>query len=191
MSATNRGAERVENDHYPTEPWVIEAVLPMLETRLIENGAWPKPRIYEPACGVDLSIVKTIQKHWPHAIIDYSDIISMHGGVDFLEEPPEPVYDLIITNPPYTYAQEFQDRAKLWKRTQDSIVCLLLRLNFLESKKRAKWWRQNVPSLAITPKRPSFGVNKHGVRGTDSTAYSWYLWPGEFPYITFLETEDL
>lgn len=187
MSATNRGKEREVNDNYPTEGWLTASVLPILEKRLIEIGV-PAPKVYEPAAGELQAIVKELTKAWPNADVEYSDIID---GVDFLTEPPEPIFDLIISNPPYKYAMQFIERAMLWRRTEQSLVVMLLRLNFLGSKKRAAWMRANKPSLAVTPKRPSFGKNKHGKRGTDATEYAWFIWPYDEPYLSILETENI
>lgn len=190
MSATNRGKDRVENDFYPTPPWLTKAVLPILEERLKKLNRWQQPLIYEPACG-DLAIVNEICSAWPHSLVDYSDIVKEQGGVDFLTASPEPIYDVVITNPPYSLAQEFCERAKLWLRTPDSLIVMLLRINFLGAKKRAKWLRANLPAVAVSPKRPSFGTNKDGKKGTDATEYAWFTWPGAAPWLSILETEDV
>jgi hypothetical protein len=114
----------------------------------------------------------------------------MLGGIDFLTAPPEPIYDLIITNPPFLLAQEFAERAKLWRRTPQSLIVLLLRVNFLGGQKRAGWMRANTPSLAISPQRPKFSLNKHGKLGSDATEYGWFCWPGDDPWISILPTEN-
>lgn len=192
MSATNRGKPRVVNDFYPTPRWLTRAVLSILESRLKRIDAWPRPVIYEPAAG-DLAIVKELEQNWPQSLIDFSDINPNfeYGGVDFLKEEPEPIFDLIITNPPYTYAKEFIERAMQWRKTEQSLVVMLLRINFLGSKKRAKWLRANLPSLAVSPKRPSMGVNKDGKKGTDATEYAWFMWPFGDPFLSILETEEV
>lgn len=161
----------------------------MLEIRLKAIGAWPSPKVYEPAAG-HLAIVNEIITNWPAADVQYSDISEDGGEIDFLTEPPEPVFDLIITNPPYSFAQEFIERAKLWRKSTNSLIVMLLRINFLGSQKRAKWLRDNVPSLAVSPRRPSMGLNKKGKKGTDATEYAWFIWPQDHPYLLILETED-
>lgn len=193
MSATGRGKAREKNDFYPTPFWLTRAILPDLEIRLRRSSLWPSPRVYEPAAGT-LAIVNELQDNWPRSLIEYSDIdtkFGEYGGIDFLVEKPEPIFDLIITNPPYTYAQEFVERAKLWRRTEQSLIVFLLRVNFLGSKKRAKWLRANTPSVAVSPKRPSMGLNKLGKKGTDATEYAWMIWgPGD-PTVSILETEEV
>jgi hypothetical protein len=199
VSATGRGAERDPRDHYPTPAWLTRAVLPTLKARLQAIHHWP-PRVYEPACGDNLAIVKVLTKEWPEAQVEYSDIIPEHGGVDFLTATPEPIFDLVITNPPYKYAQEFAQRSRLWLRQHHvrhlggdipGLVSLLLRINFYGSIKRAEWLRNDTPNMAVSPKRPVMGVNKHGKPGTDATEYAWLTWPSWDPMITILETEDI
>jgi len=49
---------------------------------------------------------------------------------------------------------------------------MLLRLAFLESKKRKPFWDKHpVTQLYVLSERPSF-TNK----GTDATAYAWFIW---------------
>jgi hypothetical protein len=191
MSATNRGSARNARDHYPTPPWLTEAILPLIKEQLVASGQWP-PIVYEPACGDDLAIVKVLQEQWPEATVEYSDLIPMHGGVDFLKAPPEPLFNLIITNPPFKLAREFYDRSRLWLVDPTAgFTSLLLRVNFLGGKGRAKWLRKETPHMGVTPKRPVMGVNKHGKPGTDATEYAWLTWPGWNPLISILETEDI
>lgn len=198
MSATGRGAVRDPRDHYPTPPWLTKAVLPILKQRLQATGHWP-PKVYEPACGDNLAMVKAILEEWPEATVEYSDIIPQHGGVDFLTAEPEPVFDLVITNPPYAHAEAFAKRGRLWLRKEyagsnvgvDGLVSLLLRVNFLGSRKRGKWLRSDTPHMAVSPKRPVMGLNKHGKVGTDATEYAWLTWPSWDPMIHILETEDI
>lgn len=191
MSATNRGEIRSENDFYPTPIWLIQPILPFVlpgKTRVPESEE--EFTILEPACGSG-SIVTEIE-NFPTRVplcIDCMDIdpnsFDCRQG-DFLEEDPEPIFDLIITNPPYSYAQEFIDHARKFLRGPESALCFLLRINFLGAQKRASWWRENGPSgIYVTPRRPSFRKGK-----TDATEYAWFLWD-ERPAlpIEFLETE--
>ena len=99
------------------------------------------------------------------------------------------MYDIVLTNPPYSLAQEFVDHAMKFRRTELSLVAMLLRINFLGSKKRAKWLRENTPTVAVSPRRPQFCKNKHGKKGTDATEYAWFLWDGQKPTVLILNTE--
>lgn len=88
------------------------------------------------------------------------------GGYDFLNDPFS--YPCIVTNPPYSLAYEFTRRAV----AHSEETFLLLRLNFLASKKRKDWFQRNEPSaLFVLSVRPSFVYGR-----TDATDYAWFYW---------------
>ena len=50
-------------------------------------------------------------------------------------------------------------------------VVMLLRINFLGSKKRYGFWKKNPPqAMYVLSKRPSFTG-----KGTDATEYAWFV----------------
>lgn len=178
MSSTGRGLPRVENDFYPTPKWLTRAIVPKITNR--------PDHIFEPACGKG-AIVDVMAEAFPKAAIVERDLVN---GFDFLTAEPLSRFDLIITNPPFSLAQEFIERAMLWRRDESSLVVMLLRLNFLGSQKRAEWWRSRpMPAVYVTPRRPPFGKNKHGKIGTDSTEYGWFVW-GKPTTLEILPTEQ-
>lgn len=189
MTATNRGSVRQPYDHYATPGWLTRSVLPILEDRLKKSGAWPNVRVLEPACGPQQAIANVIKQDWPQAKVDLSDIIEPWQA-DFTTLTPMPCYDVIITNPPFYLAQEFCDQAMKWRKSTDSLVVMLLRINFLASLKRAKWVRAHTPTVAISPRRPSFIESANAKTKTDSTEYGWFIWPSFDPMLIILETED-
>jgi hypothetical protein len=90
---------------------------------------------------------------------------------DFLSSAGEAfVPDTIITNCPYSLAQEFVERCISMARD----VALLMSLGLLGSSDRASWWGSVVPmpSLYVLPERPSYT----GDGKSDSTVYAWYVW---------------
>jgi len=179
MSASNRGAVRATNDFYATPQWLTRAVIPFLPQR--------PATILEPACGSG-AIICVLKECFSDARIDCFDIDPKHGApvADFLREQARQEYDLVITNPPFGDALRFIQRALEWRRDSTSVVCMLLRLNFLEGQERARWLRANMPSgLLITPRRPSFTG-----KGTDATGYGWFVWDDQPTRIVLLETED-
>jgi hypothetical protein len=183
MSATNRGAERAILDDYPTPDWLIEAIIPKVQEL--------KPRrILEPACGRKKAIVNILRRDVPKALVDYFDIVSPWGK-DFLATEPEPIYDIIITNPPFVLAQQFIEHALKWRRNDKSAVIILLRINFLGARKRGEWLREHTPSVYVSPRRPGFTLNQYGKPGTDATEYAWMCWNHEPPLVHILHTEDL
>jgi len=89
--------------------------------------------------------------------------------------PPSGHWDVCITNPPFCAAWEYVKTA----RQLSTYVAMLLRLNWLEGRKRqpavstppSAWLRLNTPDTYVLPDRPSFDQE-----GTDATAYSWMVW---------------
>jgi hypothetical protein len=101
-----------------------------------------------------------------------------HG--DFIcadSEAGPPFYDmadhvgLVLTNPPYTLAQQFVRRARHWCPNAD--LMFLLRLGFLASEKRVKFYAEmGTPDIYVLPNRPSFT----GDGRTDGADYGWFHW---------------
>jgi predicted RNA methylase len=159
MSATGRGSERRERDFYPTPPEATRLILPHI----------PYPRtVLEPACGSG-HIMEQLIDYWPlgceiHGIeIDGSRVSQSlerfrHlSGVnvveaDFLGSNSWNHFDLIVTNPPFSLAQEFVEHSC---RFADRAV-MLLPLNFLASAGRKAFWRKYPANVYVLPKRPSF-----------------------------------
>jgi hypothetical protein len=78
---------------------------------------------------------------------------------------------MIIGNPPFSLAQEFLEKCFEIAK-DDTYVVMLLRLAFLESRKRHKFWQENpLHKLYVLSERPSFINGK-----TDATAYGWFVW---------------
>jgi hypothetical protein len=76
---------------------------------------------------------------------------------------------MIITNPPYSKAQEFVERA-LQELPKDPVV-MLLPLPFLASKRRFEFNKKHPAHVMVLPKRPSFTGG-----GTDAVEYAWFAW---------------
>ena len=138
-------------DYYPTPEWCYEK-LPI---------DWSQfNKVLEP-CKGDGRIVSFLEDK--ELEVDWCEI---QEGVDFFNHTKE--VDLIITNPPFSIAQEFIEHSMSLAPT----VIMLLRINFLGSQKRYSFWQQFPPDgLYILSKRPSFTGT-----GTDATDYAWFVW---------------
>ena len=88
---------------------------------------------------------------------------------DFLDIRPPTMPKWIIGNPPYFNALEHVKHAI---DCTERHVCFLLRLAFLESKRRADFWEENpCRKVFVLSERPSFTGGK-----TDSSAYAFFWW---------------
>lgn len=162
-----RKAKRRERDFYRTPPILTETFL-----------HWWRPRrapltVLEPAAG-DGAMLGPLRARWPAARIDAFDVSPQSQEVverTFFYEGVAERYDLIITNPPYSHALQFATRG-LEHLAPGGHLVLLLRLNFLASRRRARFFREHLPErMYVIPERPTFTGG-----GTDWTDYAFFVW---------------
>ena len=167
MSATNRGAVRNKNDLYETPLYAIDLIKQEID--------WNKVDVFLEPCYGSGAIWREI-----HVMKKFCWEINF--GLDYLKDGHNGFvlhhgYDvgLIITNPPFSLAEEFIDRSldDIMSLFGGLTVIMLLRINFLGSQKRRKWWQGKEPThLFVLSKRPSF----NGDGKTDATEYAWFCW---------------
>lgn len=173
MSATNRGAERKPHDFYATPVDVVKNFL---------NGYnLPEGNILEPSAG-NGNIIKAIRETGfsnnitavelrEEEVSNLNEIANEVIIGDFFKYVPTKEFSVIIGNPPYTYAKEFIDKC-FEISNENTVIIMLLRTAFLESKSRFNFWQQHpLNELHVLSKRPSFTG-----KGTDATSYSWFVW---------------
>ena len=173
MSATNRGAERKPYDFYATPVEVVK--------NFLSNYKLPEGNILEPSAG-NGNIIQSIKEFGYLNNItaieireeERDNLTQISDKViidDFLKWESDKEYDIIIGNPPYSYAKEFIE--KCFKiSNENTIIIMLLRTAFLESKSRYEFWQQHpLSGLYVLSKRPSFTG-----KGTDATSYAWFVW---------------
>lgn len=168
MSATNRGAERVPQDSYPTPRWSVQRFLEAVE---LPRGTWLEPCagrgaiVSEIADYADEVRAIEIDEAFRKPLTDALRPTGARMGrrpapliADYLATPITYPVSVIVTNPPFSLAFEFAQKAV---READH-VALLLRLNFLGSgtkSGRTPWLRQNPPDVYVLPNRPSFAAS--------------------------------
>lgn len=158
MSATNRGAKRRERDQYPTPTWCTDVLMN-------EIVIPPNSSVIEPCMGTG-AIWDVLKWYFDESLMDWCEI---DKGKDFLTTHVISQFDFCITNPPFTYSQEFVDRAL----DIANCVIMLLPQSFFGSGKRKEWWQKHPPTAQfILSRRPSFT----GDGKTDSEVYSWVVW---------------
>lgn len=180
MSATNRGAEREEEDTYVTHPWCAAR---FLEAYDILQGA----TVCDPcaAGGELLAAIKALRPDLKlyafeikpseapklEALRD-AGVIEGYLIANFLElvkdfKAAETQFDYVITNPPYALAKEMIEASLQVAK----VAAHLLRINFLGSQDRYDFTKAMGPSLKILPNRPGFTG-----WGSDATEYAWFIY---------------
>lgn len=185
MTSTNRkgkSPKRATFDFYPTPSWAVHRLLEVLP---LPGGKWFEP------CAGDGAIIRAVQEvrkdiSWlaneiqPEMKKELEKIqgVNLVTSDDFLKMPTILHSDckVIITNPPFNFALEcIQQSQKL----QVDYVVFLLRLNFLATKRRAKFMSENTPDVYVLSQRPTFTFN----RERDSIDYAWFVWgPDHHPH---------
>jgi len=176
MSSTKRGAVRPEHDVFPTPAWAVHR---FLEACNLPGGKWLEPAAGEGAIIKAVNEVKT-DIEWNAFEIRQEPMLKLASiantaawNDDFLNSIPSniPIYkkwDVLITNPPFAAAQDFVEKSI----QLSPVVVMLLRVNFLSSKKRAPWFQRiGTPDIYVLPNRPDFSGG-----GGDSCEYGWFVW---------------
>lgn len=185
LAASNHSEDkRADKDYYCTPPNVVEELL----KREIFNSY-----ILEPAVGGG-HIAKVLKSYGYKVqgmdIVDrgYKETIIkdfLSSTKDDLKFSPD-----IITNPPYSKAAEFVKHA-LDISMDSTKVAMLLKIQFLESKKRYELFKKYPPKrIYVFVSRINCG--KNGVFGKESSAvcYAWFIWEkgyGGLPKIDWIE----
>lgn len=151
-------------DFYPTPDWGTLALLQYVKFR----GS-----ILEPCCG-DGAMAKILHRE-TGLPVHASDIVDRGFGrkKDFLEIHKSVVN--IVTNPPFNVAEELLTHAL--HLAQDK-VCFLLRLAFLESRRRYNLFYRDMPPtrLLVFSERLSMYPKGHEIKGGGTTSYAWFIW---------------
>ena len=156
-------SRRSENDYYPTPEEVTRCLLRFLDL--------PKRTIiWEPACG-EMDMANTMQE--AGYLVVATDI---KYGNDFLKESM-PACDWIITNPPFSAAEEFIMRCIKHGKP----FALLLKSQFWHAKKRYKMFRETPPAYVCPLTwRPDFLFKEKKKSGAPLMDVMWCVWiPGE------------
>ena len=176
MSATKRGATRVANDYYPTPGWCVRRMLERIaldlsDLRILEPFAGDGAIVRElvAAGATDISTVE-IQAQVASAIPVAQGVCSYVE--DFFDLKGLRPFDLIISNPPFSVAEQAIEHA-IGLLAPGGVLAFLLRINFLGGASRAEFHQILQPGVFVLPNRPGFHEN---LSQTDSIEYAWFVY---------------
>jgi len=181
MSSKNTGKPTIAGDPYETPEWCVDQCIYHALPDFL--GSFEPKTILEPSAGSGV-FVRLLRRRYPNAVIHGIDLdpkvgpwpeadLSVHGNFLSAEFGQGfgllPRYDLVIGNPPYTFALPFVKQGSVIGRQ----VTFLLRAGFLESEERNHYLRDvNPPAWEhVLANRPAFVTTK-----TDSCVYMWISW---------------
>ena len=172
---TNKPKKDKKNDLYET-PWSMVHQLFELDTHLFHGS------VLEPAAG-KMSIVNAMMKFGKNsALITSYDLGDgeLFGGTNFYDETRH--FDTIITNPPFSQAVEFIQKA----RTVASQVVMLLPLDYLHGDGRYRTIFNGIRDYSLPQihrvyaftRKPNLRdePREDGKYRTGAMAYAWYVW---------------
>lgn len=169
-------------DYYPTPAWCV--------TTLFERCPPPTDVLVEPSAGDGAIIRQSVmidprRRFWACEIQEQfrQPLVTLVGEQrTFIGDFFDPVFQesvrklcakervSFIGNPPYELALEFCDTIL---GAGARYLAMLLRLDFLGSRKRKQFWMLNpLSKLVVLARRPKF----KGGTGTDLYNYGWYIW---------------
>ncbi len=162
--------DREENDFYATDPIAIIKLLDLLQ--------WGQERkvVRENSCGQG-HLSKALEAAG-HTVISTDLIDRGYGvpGIDFLKPSwiDQMPVDAIIMNPPYKCAKDFVEKSL----TLAPVVCAFLRITFLESRRRAEFFKKFPPRyVGVFIDRIPCSKNAIFAEDESSTVcYAWFVW---------------
>jgi hypothetical protein len=162
VSQRDSGYERKERDCYETPAWVTAALIPHLRSL---RSVW------DPACGAG-KMVKALAQ--AGIVVDGSDIASNEWSIDFFQAGADH-HEGIITNPPYSHAQEFIEHALRLMRPNNGVIAMLLRTDYDHAVSRQHLFsghKRFAKKLVLT-KRIKWFENSNG---QPSFNHAWFIW---------------
>ena len=168
--------ERRKNDFYTTPLSFAKAALDHLPKDFHPNN------IIDPGAGSGIWGQAAHEK-WTHGSLHGYEIRDIEAPdhyhfwwkKDFLERNVPgwgDKFELVMGNPPYSHAEEIIRYAMYYLREGGYLV-FMLRLAFLESKKRLKLWEDcPLKKVVVCANRPSFTGNGK----TNATAFAFFYW---------------
>ena len=167
---THKNKNRVEDDFYATDPNAINS---LLQYEDFNHNIW------ECACGN--GFLSQRLKDFGYNVFS-SDIVN-RGYEDtniqnFLQANKKENYD-IITNPPYTHANEFVLKAI---ELADRKVAMFLKIQFLETQKRYNniFIKYPPSKVYIFSKRIRCFKNGNYNNENSAVCYCWYIWDNQY-----------
>ena len=176
IAGGNSKFKREENDFYATDPNTLRDFLNEFLKDNVFNGT-----ILEPACGQG-HLSKVLEEEFPELKVISSDLIDRgygETGVDFLTADYNEKIDVVITNPPYSIAQEFIEKGL---EVSDRLVIMLCKLQFLEGAKRQMFFKNTplkyvyVHSKRQNPQRGGEPLSPEGKKWSSTICFAWFVW---------------
>ena len=181
FSANNATGKRKKSDFYET-PYTLTRKF--LDVEYFNKNS----TVCEPACGGG-AISKVLNEYW-----EDDKITAYDKETNFLWDFND--YDYVITNPPFSLAFEFIQKAKQLAKSK---FALLLPLSYLHGKKRFDEIYSDrdygLEKVYVFTRYPMLGepLREDGKYNTGMMVYAWYVWTNGYsgqPIIDWLDNNE-
>ena len=169
---------RVENDYYATNPKAVEM--------LLTNYTFDAATILEPCVGGG-HIANAINNFFANQrVITGLDLVDRGYPntivQNFLTWETDKKFEGIITNPPFSLAQEFIEKG-MELLTDDGQMAMFLKIQFLEGAKRKEFFEKYPPKyIYVFRNRMATWNNGNevdpntGKRWATTMCHAWFIW---------------
>lgn len=174
LAGTSTTRERIDNDYYATPYESTEALLQHVSF---------EGNFLEPCVGGG-HIVNIIKKKYDGEVFCYDLVDRGYPNTivaNFLTCNFNRKFDNIITNPPYSLAQEFLEKGMEIINDKGKIA-MFLKIQFLEGAKRRKMFKKYPPkyiyvfSKRQNPWRNGSQVDEKGKPWSSTMCFAWFIW---------------
>lgn len=179
--------ERASEDYYATPPEATRALLERVDFPIVVGGY--HNCFLEPCVGGG-HIADVIKEFYPEAIVVGYDIVDRGYPETVISnfltlERTFVEFDNIITNPPYSLAQQFLEKSMEYIGTGGKIA-MFLKIQFLEGQKRKKLFAKYPPKYVYVfskrqnPWRNGSPLDEKGKPWSSTMCFAWFVWEEGF-----------
>ena len=180
LAGTSTTRERVKDDYYAT---------PYDSTRALLDNVKFYGNFLEPCVGGG-HIAEIIKQYYPNEVLYAMDLVDRgypntlqadYLNYDFINQK----FDNIITNPPYSLAQEFLEKS-MNILSDAGKIAMFLKIQFLEGAKRRELFKKYPPkyiyvfSKRQNPWRNGSPIDENGKPWSSTMCFAWFVWEKDF-----------
>lgn len=180
LAGTSNIRGRENNDYYAT---------PISSTESLLENVQFKGDFIEPCVGGG-HIAEVIKKYYPENKVYGLDLVDRNYPdtvvANFLEyDFNNQKFDSVVTNPPYSLAQEFLEKS-MTILNKNGKIAMFLKIQFLEGAKREKMFKKYPPRYVYVftkrqnPWRNGSPLDEKGKPWSGTMCFAWFVWEEGF-----------
>ena len=174
LAGSSLTRERIENDYYATP---YESTRALLDIEKFEGD------FIEPCVGGG-HIVEILKEYYPNSKIIGVDLVDRGYKDTIVSNYFDYTFNgdfNVVTNPPYSLAQEFLEHS-MEQIQEGKKVAMFLKIQFLEGNKRKELFKKYPPKIIHVfskrqnPWRNGSNVDEKGKPWSSTMCFAWFVW---------------